>query len=189
MNFVYKCGSQYPIFSIFLAAMIYKLTETPLCLTKKFIFDEKEQNQLECDKADQLAEVDGVYVRMKVSSDPRVVFGRVFSHHLRNCGILDGFNSTIFVNCNFVPKFQCKVTLNVSDGCGDYKIQLELSYTHRLNERAIEHFGIDKDKISVWLFDCLVQKDESRALFNMQMKYALKLIKVRCFIDDLEIEI
>lgn len=133
--------------------------------------------------------VDGHYVALEPLNDPKVVVARTFCSHLRCCGLLDGYNGAGGVKKSCGTQYQCTVSMVV--GCEDQKFSVcaELTYTIRMGMKAVTAIDIDKEKINLWLYNLVYNKDEHDELVDMQMKCLLELQDIRCYVGDLEIEV
>lgn len=169
--------------------MILKVTQSKNVFTRKVTFGKFDANNIEWTRRTRISEIDNTYVDVDRPEDARVAIGRAFAFHLRNCGVLDGYSQAVFVPGDFKPHYQCKVNMTVGIGATEYVIRLELSYVERQTSWTPEFFEIDMERVNVYLYDCIVQKEGRNRSFEMKMRYALALRKVRVFIDDLELEL
>lgn len=133
--------------------------------------------------------VDDHYVVLEALDDPTVVVGRAFCNHLRSCGLLDGYRGHSFVKWNPQSIYQCKVSMVLDCDGKSFKVRAELTYIARQNTMLMEGLLVDKMKINRWLYNLVYNNDEHDKLFDMRIKYLLNLQEIRCFVDDLEIEV
>lgn len=133
--------------------------------------------------------VDSHFVALEVLDDPLVVVGRAFCNQLRSCGLLDGYSGPEDLKSDHQVQYQCDFAVVVK--CDDQKVCLraEMTYSVRRDSKALKAIDIDKEQINSWLYDLVFNEKDCDPIFDMKMKYMLELKLVRCFVDDLEIEV
>lgn len=172
-----------------LLSMILKVSQSKSVHTKKYTFGKYDRIPVRWTDNTRISEIGDSYVEADRPADERVAIGRAFLFHLRECGVLDGYSQSVFVAGNFKPDFQCKVSMNMTNGVAVYAIRVELSFMLRRNGRFATFIKVDKETVNEYLHNCIVGQEDRDKLFEIKMRYTLALRKARCFIDDLEIEL
>lgn len=165
--------------------MNLRISQTKRCITRKVTFGKSDDRRIDWARNAFFADIDNLYVPLDEPAQPEIALGRAFSNHLKMCGLLDGYTGRMFVKGNYKPQFVCKVNLIVSDSTRQYKLRVEMSYV--LGKNRVLSFGVDKEKISQWLFDSIVQNEHRSLLFEMRIRHVLELKSIRCFVDEMEI--
>lgn len=186
----FTCNSgTYGVFQRTYIPMLVKIAQTKRYISRKVKFAKSDKSDIDWVEDIFFSDPDEEYLELESTTLPTVALGRAFGHHLRRCGILDGYNQSVFVYETQLPHFLCNLTIVVTDGARQYKLRAEFSYKIRISDKVSKAMSIDKEKVSSWLYDCIVMNQGHDELFNMRMKYMLQLQSIRCFLDDLEIEL
>lgn len=167
--------------------MHLKITQTKRAITRKATFGKRDNHTLGWGSKVCICDIDNTYVRVDAPTTLEVALARAFSFHLKTCGLLDGYHDSVFVNGNYRPDFLCKVSFAVRHGSDTHRAKAEFRYLIR-SDHGIPGVNIDKETVSAWLYDCVLQREGRDALFDMRMRHALILHKIQCYVDDLEIE-
>lgn len=123
-------------------------------------------------------------VAVEPAYNPAVEIGRSFASHLKNSGIMDGYNPVIG---NAEITHFCKLNLGVNFAGSNYRIVLELCYGNRSDTGSL--LSPSRKELAEYLFGKVVEGRLDLFAMEMRVCYVLKLHRATCFINDMELVI
>ncbi|SGZ50698.1 CIC11C00000005888 [Sungouiella intermedia] len=156
-------------------------------ICKKVVYELSDPANLPWMRDIRVIEWENEYLEVEPPCLTIVRLGRSVLHQLRNCGVLDGYDSDRHALTHLVS-YVCKLEMYLDDGGQSYVILLELSY--RLRTPTITCVrGLSQTDMVNYLYDRIVAGGHSYASAEMKMKYLLVLHKVVCSINGLQVPI
>lgn len=133
----------------------------------------------------RLVEFKNSFVVMEPSSMPVVAIGRALTHHLKMCGVLDGYDpdTRATAPCDVF----CKLSMALANLVDTYHIVAEFGYRYRNAHETGERMGLTESDIALFLYDRIVEGSRAHALTEMKVKHYLALELVSCQVNGLDI--
>lgn len=153
------------------------------CVSKTVTFDAKHCHGLKWIQDIRTMELDGHMTELEAPSAPIVALGRSLVHHLRSCGILDGFNSDRAIQG--VVSYVFKLELRLDYQGAPYVVRLELSYRYR-NPSVTRVDMLNYQEMVEFLYQKLMG-EQALSRIEMRMHFLLVLLRVICDINGLQV--
>lgn len=132
-------------------------------------------------------EIDGILVELEPLCVPLVAVGRSLCHHLRSCGLLDGYDPNAAKMTHRTTSYFCKIELKISQGEQLFEVAIEMSYGFR-NPEITTVLGVTDTRIVEYIHERIVEDKFTLDSFGMRLKYLLVVQSVNCTINGLHVQ-
>lgn len=133
-------------------------------------------------------ELDDRVVDLEPSCVPLVAVGRSISHHLRTCGLLDGYNVETARLGHGTVSYACKVNMDIKQGDEKFKVYVEMCFRFR-NPSVTSVLGLSEKNIVDYIYERVVNSKGTMDSIAMRFRYLLVLQSVECYVNNLLVQL
>lgn len=122
------------------------------------------------------------YVPVETQIPPLVAVGRAFTHHLKQCGLLDAYDPDSLAQ----TIYSCNIDMLIERENLAFTINLQLIYGLRNPNNDGSFFGLNETRLSEYLLALVVENKREDHFLAMMVNHYLVLQRVCCDVNGLE---